>query len=115
MRKEGVTVDDRLYKSDQGTLINLIARKKGSAVLLRNIAEYYFKHPFFKGKFKIQKIPYKSKAYFVAFSKKSKLTMENKKEIWKAIKAIREDRELMESYLVKYQAIEEGEDEGESY
>jgi polar amino acid transport system substrate-binding protein len=107
LRNEGVTVDDKSFKDDQGTLASLITAKQGSAVLLRSIAEHYLNHPIFRGKLKIQKTPYKSKPYFVAFSKKSKLTYENQLEIWDAIKAIREDQDLMESYIIKYQAIED--------
>ena len=54
------------------------------------------------GKFKIHKQPLRSKSYFMAFSKKGKLSASDREKIWAAIAEVRSDEAFMLRTLKKH-------------
>lgn len=107
LKAEGVPEVDTTSRGDQGTILRLVTDKKGSVVTLGTIARHFENHKLFEGQLKIQSEPYKSKSYFLAFAKTSTTSRPpveeaDRKKIWEALRAVREDTVLMNSYLEKY-------------
>jgi polar amino acid transport system substrate-binding protein len=102
LKNDGLANVNTKSKGDQGTLLRLISEKQGSVVTLATVAKHFENHRLFKGKLKTQKRPYKSKSYFLAFSKNKPTDEAKRIEIWKALQAVRSDSVLMESYMAKY-------------
>ena len=108
LTKDGVLDVDSSSKGDQGTFLKLITDNSGSVVTLGTVAERFSQHRVFKGKIKMQEHPYKSKSYFLAFSKTSNFKKKppigkiDRERIWNAIKAVRNNNVLMDGYLEKY-------------
>lgn len=102
LKNEGISDVNTKSKGDHGTLLRLISEKNGSVVTLATVAKHFEQHRLFKGKIKTQKRAYKSKSYFMAFSKKRPTDEASRNEIWDALTAVRTDSVLMETYMAKY-------------
>jgi len=98
LEKQGLIVDNAAL-SDEANILKLRRDQSGSVILIREMANLLVaNHP----DLLIHKLPLKSKSYFLAFSKKSKLTSEQKKQFWRAGKVIREDKALISKIYEKY-------------
>ncbi|MBF0102590.1 MAG: transporter substrate-binding domain-containing protein [Desulfobacterales bacterium] len=73
----------------------LIRDKNGCVITTSIIAENMNKNPEFSGKFIIQATPLSSQSYFLAFSRKSSLTQDEKDKIWDEIQKLRDDYVFM--------------------
>ena len=102
LRKNGVEVDDKSSRGDEVTLMKLTSSHEGSVVMLRSAAKKFSKSPAFKGKFTIQKKPYKSKDYYLAFSKQSGMDQAKRDALWQAVGAVTSDEDLIAEYTSKY-------------
>lgn len=102
LRKAGVEVDDKSSRGDEVTLMKLTSSGEGSVVMLKGAANKFAKSPAFKGKFVIQQKPYKSKDYYLAFSKHSGMDEAKRDILWKAVGAVTSDEDLIAEYTSKY-------------
>jgi len=101
LREQGLIVDD----SERGDIFNinkLIKDKRGSVVVIRELVEFLSLRDEYKGRLKISKKAIMSKSYFLAFSKKSKLSIPVRHSIWDSISSVRDNSVLMEELLRKY-------------
>lgn len=101
LEKEGLFVSSTAL-GDKQTLQNLLRDNKGSVVTIPNVIQHLSKTPAFSGKLKISKTPIKSKSYFLAFAKQSRLTVDEMNQIWSEIARIREDNAIMTEIAEKY-------------
>lgn len=100
LKKENIIVDE-----GTNTIINfmkLLRDRKGCVITLQQNAVMLMKRSDFNGKIRINTIPFKSKSYFMLFSKKSAISKLQRKKIWEEIKKIRENDALMKTLLEKY-------------
>jgi polar amino acid transport system substrate-binding protein len=100
LKKQGVFVIET--PGDVNSFQMLQRDKKGCIITLPEIANMLMKQSGYQGSFHISNKPFKSKSYFLVFSKKSLVSKAQQKKIWKEIKKIREDNELMDELLRKY-------------
>ena len=98
--KEGIAVD--VAPGDIHSFKKLLRDQDGCIVTLRQIANMLVENPEFKGKIKTSKVPFKSKSYFLIFSKKSHIQLAERKKIWQEVRNIRDDVAVMEKLLEKY-------------
>ncbi len=101
IKKEGVLVDEMSCNVDCRYRF-LLLRKKGCIITLPQVANMMMTQSRFEGKFYISITPFKSKPYFLVFSKKSSFSETQQKNIWNEIKEIRENVELMQKLYKKY-------------
>lgn len=101
LAEEGLEVDTTA-RSDRANLINLVTDGNGSAVMLRQLAHVMAEKEFFAGKLSISEMPYQSRRYFMAFSKQSDFTEEERWAVWSELKNVRNDTDLMNSFLDAY-------------
>ena len=100
LRKEGIFVMET--PGDFNSFKMLLRDRTGCIVTLPEIANMLMRQPNYKRKFYISRKPFKSKSYFLVFSKKSLISKAKREKIWDEIKRIREDNELMGKILKKY-------------
>jgi hypothetical protein len=86
-------VDDSAA-GDKNNMFKLLRTGQGVMVTIPEVVQLLSSRPLFKGKFKIDPIPVKSKSYFFPFSKKTTLTAAERMQIWKKIAQIRESDEF---------------------
>lgn len=101
LRKEGISVEEMACNVD-GRFGLLQLSQKGCIVTPPQVANMIMTQPAFREKFYISRTPFKSKSYFLVFSKKSSISKIKQKTIWDEIKRIRENDELMKTLLKKY-------------
>lgn len=100
LKKESVLVEEG--PSDINNFRKLLRDKKGCIVTIPEIADMLMKNPTFRGQVKVHQIPFKSKSYFLVFSKKGIVSKTDREKIWEEIKKVRDNDELMEKLLSKY-------------
>lgn len=88
--------------SDINNFNQLVHRKKGTIVTLAGVAKLLEQQPRYKGKIKISKMPYKSKSYYFAFSKRSNFSEAERVKIWEEVKKIRENKDIMAKLYKQY-------------
>ena len=71
-------------------------------VVIPEMAEKLNQNPAYKGKLKISQKPWKSKSYFLPFSKKSKISDQDIRRLWDEIEKVREDALFMAEQARKY-------------
>jgi len=86
LRKQGVIVVET--SSDIDSFRKLLLAKKGCIVTLPQIANMLMQQSTYADKYYISKKNYKSKPYFIAFSKKTNISKEQREQIWNEIKTI---------------------------
>jgi len=100
LQKEGLTV--KQGKSSMDNFKKLIQERTGSVVDVEEAAKLFETQPAFAEKLVIQKRPLNNKSYYLAFSKKSALTSEEERMIWKEIAKVRSNSTVMAEFLKKY-------------
>lgn len=100
LKKENVFVYET--PGDINSFTMLVRDRNGCVVTLSEIADMLMNKPAFNGKIKISKIPFKTKSYFLGFSKKGIISKTERERIWEKIREIRENDELMGKLLEKY-------------
>jgi len=90
------------YSKNIAMFNSLLREKKGSIVSITPIPEFVENVGMFKDKFKIHTKPITSKSYFIAVSKKSTLSNATKLALWKAVVAIRKDKQNFNLLLEQY-------------
>lgn len=99
IRDEGVPV---VEVADINKRFKILLLRKGCIITLPQIVHMYMEQEEYSDKFHISEIPFKSKSYFLVFSKRSSISESSQQEIWEEIRRIREDSELMEKLYNKY-------------
>jgi len=94
----GLKVDNAAL-NDEANLKKLLRDQKGSAILIREMADLLVNN---NPELNIHPRPLKSKSYFLAFSKKAKLSQNEQMKIWKKIKRVRKDKKFISKILERY-------------
>jgi len=98
----GLDVDNAAL-NDDANLKKLLRDQNGSAVLIREMAHLLIKN---NPDLLIHPRPLKSKSYFLAFSKRTKLSKNEKIKLWEGVSKVRDDkafiRKTLESYHHEY-------------
>lgn len=100
LSKMGIDVQE--VRDDVQNFHKLMRDKNGVIITTSVTAEMMNRDPRFIGRIKIHAIPVASHSYFLAFSKKSRLSSEDKMRIWKEIKRWRDDYIFMLKVFSKY-------------
>ena len=100
LKKEGIPVIET--PGDFNSFKMLLRDRTGCIVTLPEIANMLMRQPNYQRKFYLSRKSFKSKSYFLVFSKKSLISKAKQEKIWNEIKKIREDNELMGEILKKY-------------
>jgi hypothetical protein len=95
-------VDAQEVREDVQNFLKLIRDKNGVIITTSVAAEMMNRDPRFKGKITIHATPVSSDAYHLVFSKKSRLSSQDKMRIWEEIKRWREDYIFMLQVFSKY-------------
>lgn len=91
--KKGITVSENISK--QKIVDMLMLKRINSAAFARFQAEEFNTKGEHTGKLKIHNIPLRSKSYFLIFSKKGKLSGDERMKIWGAFSKVRKNKSLM--------------------
>ena len=100
LKKAGLKVDEG--KSDLINFKKMVRDDDGSVVATSIIAERINEAPAFKNKIKIHAMPISSQSYFLAFSRVSPISYEDKERIWDEIQKWRNDYVFMLQVYAKY-------------
>ena len=100
LNNAGKVVED--VSEDIQNFQKLLRDKRGVIITTTVIAEMMDREPLFKGKIKIHATPVDSVSYYLAFSKKSSLSSEDKERIWKEIARWRDDYIFMLQMFSQY-------------
>lgn len=100
LKEQGIEVD--VTEGFVESIVRLVDEKKGVVITLPEAVKIIQRNEIYTKKLKVQVIPVKSKSYFFAFSKKGKISEEERKKIWEKIAQIRQDLKLMKQILNKY-------------
>lgn len=100
LKKEGLVVKEGKRSLDN--FKKLIKDRTGSIVDVEEVAEYFTAQPQFFGKLTIQQQPFNNKSYYLAFAKNGKVDLDQAKQIWQEIAAVRNDKKQMAEFLKKY-------------
>ncbi len=84
-------IDFQEVREDSQNFLKLIRDKKGTVITTSVVAEAMIQNPRFTGKIKIHGTPAASHSYYLAFSRKSRLSSEDKERIWKEVMRWRDD------------------------
>lgn len=101
LNKLGVVVDDNAA-SDEINIRKLLREQRGAVVLIPEMAEKLSLRANYKGKLKVSDIPWKSKSYFLPFSKKTNISDVTIRAIWSEIEVVRNDLQYMADQAAKY-------------
>lgn len=94
----GLDVDNAAL-SDDANLKKLLRDKNGSVILIREMAHLLANN---NPDLLIHPRPLKSKSYFLAFSKKTKLPQDEKIKLWESISKVRGDKDFISKILEHY-------------
>lgn len=100
LEKQGLIVLENNTKT--GALLMLRGKRVNALVFNSLQAKEFNRRGQFQNKLKIHKIPLKSKSYHIIFSKKSKITQEQRNEIWNALARVRMDEKFMSDTVSRY-------------
>lgn len=100
LKKAGLKVDEA--RSDLVNFRKMNRDRDGSVVSTSIMAERLNENPVFADKIKIHAIPISSQSYFLAFSRVSSLSHEEKQQIWDEIQKWRNDYVFMLQVYAKY-------------
>jgi len=101
LKKEGLSVETS--KGDINNLKKLARDKSGVVITLEEIVRMLIKkEPHLLNQLKVHHNPFKSKSYYMIFSKAGKITPNMRHTIWKKIAEIRDDDTIMEKLLKNY-------------
>lgn len=95
-------IEAQEVRDDVQNFLKLMRDKNGVIITTSVTAEMMNRDSRFKGKIKIHATPVASHSYYLAFSKKSRLSSEEKMRIWKEIKRWRDDYIFMLQVFSKY-------------
>jgi len=101
LEKQGLVVDDN-SANDEINIKKLLREGRGSVVVIPEMVRMLSQQLAYKNKLTISEIPWKSKSYFLPFSKLSHLSDSAKTLIWSEIKKTREDALFMSQSAEKY-------------
>lgn len=100
LSKAGIDVQE--VREDVQNFLKLSRDRKGVIITTSVAAEMMNRDPRFKGKIKIHAMPVASHSYYLAFSKKSRLSPEDKERIWEEISRWRDDYIFMLQVFSQY-------------
>jgi hypothetical protein len=100
LSKAGIETQE--VREEVQNFFKLIRDRKGVIITTTVAAEIMNRDPRFKGRIKIHETPVSSHSYYLAFSKKSHLTPEDKERIWQEISRWREDYIFMLQVFSRY-------------
>lgn len=89
-------------KSDKHNFLKLIRDKKGTVITASAISELMNREPELAGKFFVHPKPLSSQSFYLTFSSKTKLSSQNKQEIWDEIAKWRDDYVYMLGVYSQY-------------
>lgn len=101
LKKQGLDVDDKA-SGDENNLKKLLRGGNGSVVTIPEVVKVLSEKAEYKGKLKISATPLKSKSYYLPLSKASKLSSEERENIWAEIAKVRDDAAFMAEVGAKY-------------
>ena len=101
LNKLGLVVDDN-SASDEINIKKLLREQRGSVVLIPEMAKRLSQQANYKGKLKISEKPWKSKSYFLPFSKKTKVPDTTILAIWSPIEVARKGAHFMATQAARY-------------
>ncbi len=104
LNRLGVEVDDN-SASDEVNIKKLLREKRGSVVIIPEMAKKLGQQASYKGRLKISEKPWKSKSYFLPFSKKSTVSDQTIQAVWVEIEAARNDIDFMDMQTARYSII----------
>ncbi len=88
--------------TDEENFYNLVRDRVGVVITTSMMAENMNQHPRYQGLFRIQSTPVASLSYYLAFSRKSDISFEDKKRIWHEIAKWRNDYVFMLQMFAQY-------------
>jgi len=94
----GLEVDNAAL-NDEANLKKLLRDQDGSVILIREMAHLLLKN---NPELHIHPRPLKSKSYFLAFSKKTNLSQDEKMKLWRKIESVRKDKKYISKILERY-------------
>lgn len=95
LREFGVAVDDSA-NGEESALRQLLRDGNGAAIAIRDSAELLLHRPDFVGRLRIESRPIRSRAYFLAFSRRSAVLDDARRHaFWQQLTLIRADRRFM--------------------
>ena len=100
LRRAGKSVEE--VKEDVQNFLKLLRDKEGVIITSTVIAEMMARDPRFSERIKIHATPVASDSYYLAFSKKSSLSAEEKQRIWEEIVRWRDDYIFMLQVFSQY-------------
>jgi ABC-type amino acid transport substrate-binding protein len=100
LSKAGVDVQE--VREEIQNFLKLSRDRKGVIVTTSMAAELMNRDPRFGGRIKIHATPVASRSYHLAFSKKSRLSTEDKERIWKEVSRWRDDYAFMLQVFSRY-------------
>lgn len=100
LEKLGIKTQE--VREDLQNFQKLVRDKKGVVITTSVVAEMMNRDPRYKGKIKIHETPVASHAYYLAFSKKSRLAPEDKERLWREIVRWRDDYVFMLQMFSRY-------------
>jgi hypothetical protein len=95
-------IDAQEVREEVQNFLKLSRDKKGVIITTSMAAEMMNRDPRFHGRIKIHAAPVASHSYYLAFSKKSRLSQEDKKRIWQEISRWRDDYIFMLQVFSRY-------------
>lgn len=101
LNKLGLVVDDN-SASDEINIKKLLREQKGAVVLIPEMAKKLGQRTSYKGRLKVSDKPWKSKSYFLPFSKDSNVSDTTIRAIWSEIEIARKDPKFMADQAAKY-------------
>ncbi len=100
LNKKGIGFQE--VREDEQNFLKLIRDRAGVVITTSVVAEAMNLDPRFRGKLEIHGIPVASRAYYLAFSKRSHLSMGQKEKVWKEIIRWRDDYIFMLQVFSRY-------------
>lgn len=97
-----ISIDDSA-RNDEQNLLKMLRDNNGSAIMVEEIFHHLAEKERYVGRFRVSGNPIKTKAYFLAYSKRSNLSYESILEAWKAIRSVRENKNTMKIILNRYE------------
>ncbi|MEY3182826.1 MAG: hypothetical protein RLZ35_811 [Pseudomonadota bacterium] len=90
------------FMENQERYDKLVSERSGSVIDLAETAFYYSNKKQYQNQLFIHPKPIDSKSYYLAFSKKGRVSLEDAREIWKSIVQVRTDKSVLPEWLDKY-------------
>lgn len=100
LEQRGLSVEQAPHSLDN--FIKLVKEETGSVIDIEDVAQHLSQQPEFSKKFIISSQPLASKSYFLAFSKRGNISLNEAEKIWQEIANIRDNKHTVSTFLMKY-------------